>query len=84
VSDIAIAVREGTDAVMLSGESAYGQFPYKAVDVMCTVAKHTEASMLSYAVGGPGPMCLLVLTVCRWVSCTPPEAPPHKPDGGRP
>lgn len=52
VSDIAIAVREGTDAVMLSGESAYGQFPYKAVDVMCTVAKHTEASMLSYAVGG--------------------------------
>jgi pyruvate kinase len=50
VSDIAIAVREGTDAVMLSGESAYGQFPYKAVDVMCTVAKHTEASMLSYAV----------------------------------
>jgi pyruvate kinase len=51
VSDIAIAVREGTDAVMLSGESAYGQFPYKAVDVMCTVAKHTEASMLSYAVG---------------------------------
>jgi pyruvate kinase len=49
VSDIAIAVREGTDAVMLSGESAYGNFPYKAVDVMCTVAKHTEQSMLSYA-----------------------------------
>lgn len=29
VSDISIAVREGTDAVMLSGESAYGKFPYK-------------------------------------------------------
>ena len=50
VSDIAIAVREGTDAVMLSGESAYGKFPYKSVDVMATVAKHTEQSMLSYAV----------------------------------
>lgn len=50
MSDISIAVREGTDAVMLSGESAYGAFPYKAVDVMATVAKHTEQSMLSYAV----------------------------------
>ena len=36
--------------MMLSGESAYGSFPYKAVDVMSTVSKHTEASMLSYAV----------------------------------
>ena len=35
---------------MLSGESAYGKFPYKSVDVMATVAKHTEQSMLSYAV----------------------------------
>ena len=35
---------------MLSGESAYGAFPYKSVDVMATVAKHTEQSMLSYAV----------------------------------
>jgi len=48
VSDISIAVREGTDAVMLSGESAYGKFPFKAVDVMATVASHTERSMLSY------------------------------------
>lgn len=50
VSDIAIAVREGTDAVMLSGETAYGAFPYKSVDVMATVAKRTERSMLSYEV----------------------------------
>lgn len=49
VSDIAIAVREGTDAIMLSGESAYGAFPYKCVDVMTNVARHTEASMLSYS-----------------------------------
>jgi pyruvate kinase len=48
VSDIAIAVREGADAVMLSGETAYGKFPFKAVDVMSTVAKRTERAMLSY------------------------------------
>lgn len=53
VSDIAIAVREGTDAVMLSGETAYGSFPFKAVSVMSTVAKRTEASMLSYRVTLP-------------------------------
>lgn len=50
VSDIAIAVREGTDAVMLSGETAYGKFPYKSVAVMATVAKRTENAMLTYQV----------------------------------
>ena len=50
VSDIAIAVREGADAVMLSGETAYGKFPFKSVDVMATVAKRTERAMLSYQV----------------------------------
>jgi len=53
VSDIAIAVREGADAVMLSGESAYGKFPFKAVQVMSTVAKRTEQAMLSYQVPPP-------------------------------
>ncbi|KAK9797746.1 hypothetical protein WJX73_005517 [Symbiochloris irregularis] len=48
VSDIAVAVREGTDAIMLSGETAYGRFPFKSVAVMATVAKRTESSMLSY------------------------------------
>lgn len=49
VSDIAIAVREGADAVMLSGETAYGAFPFKSVSVMATVAKRTENAMLSYS-----------------------------------
>ncbi len=50
VSDIAIAVREGADAVMLSGETAYGKFPFKAVDVMSTVAQRTESAMLRFSV----------------------------------
>jgi pyruvate kinase len=45
VSDIAIAVREGADAVMLSGETAHGKFPLKAVKVMHTVALRTEATL---------------------------------------
>ena len=45
VSDISIAAREGTDAVMLSGETAYGKFPTKAIGVMHTVSQRTEAAM---------------------------------------
>ncbi|GBF88518.1 pyruvate kinase isozyme, chloroplastic [Raphidocelis subcapitata] len=48
VSDIAIAVREGADAVMLSGETAYGRFPAKTVQVQSTVALRTELSMMRY------------------------------------
>eukprot|EP00775_Hariotina_reticulata_P005143 gene5143-5383_t len=46
VSDIAIAVRESADAVMLSGESAYGKYPFRAVAVQSSVALRTEASMM--------------------------------------
>ncbi|KAG5032369.1 hypothetical protein JHK82_015953 [Glycine max] len=47
VSDIAIAVRQGVDAIMLSGETAHGNFPLKVVKVMQTVALRNEPSVQS-------------------------------------
>ncbi|XP_076928043.1 pyruvate kinase isozyme G, chloroplastic-like [Bidens hawaiensis] len=47
VSDIAIAVRQGADAIMLSGETAHGKFPLKAVKVMHTVSLRTESSSIN-------------------------------------
>jgi len=42
VSDVATAIYEGADAVMLSAESAAGKFPVEAVRTMDSVAKSVE------------------------------------------
>ena len=43
VSDVATAIYEGADAVMLSAESAAGQYPVEAVATMDNVAKSVES-----------------------------------------
>ena len=49
VSDVANAILDGTDAIMLSGESANGDWPVEAVQTMAKIAEETE-KQLSYEV----------------------------------
>lgn len=49
VMDISLAVKEGTDAVMLSGETASGKYPFKCVKTMDTVARKREEYQLKQA-----------------------------------
>ncbi len=44
VTDVANAIYYRTDAVMLSGETAYGNYPIEAVKTMAKIAKEVEAS----------------------------------------
>ena len=44
ISDIANAIYWNTDAIMLSGETAYGKYPVESVETMTKVAKEVEKS----------------------------------------
>ena len=49
VSDVANAIYDGTDAIMLSGESANGDWPVEAVQTMAKIAVEAE-SQLNYEI----------------------------------
>ena len=49
VTDVANAILDGTDAVMLSGETAAGQYPVEAVAMQARIAIETEKYMPAHA-----------------------------------
>ncbi|GHS95012.1 pyruvate kinase [Bacteroidia bacterium] len=46
VTDVANAIYYRTDAIMLSGETAYGKFPVEAVKTMASIAREAELNKL--------------------------------------
>ena len=45
VTDVANAIYDGTDAIMLSGETAAGKYPVEALKTMVNIAKSTESHL---------------------------------------
>ncbi len=45
VSDVANAIIDGSDAVMLSGETAIGKYPVKSLEMMVRITKETEKTL---------------------------------------
>ncbi|HEY4619315.1 MAG TPA: pyruvate kinase [Nitrospirota bacterium] len=52
-SDVANAILDGTDAIMLSGETAVGKYPVEAVSMMDRIAAATESRLFKTLKTGP-------------------------------
>jgi pyruvate kinase len=81
-SDVANAIYDGTDAVMLSGETAVGQYPVEAVRCMAKIAEETEKHLESVDSGFRGqevcpvdrdvdePLAVVACSLARQVGAT--------------
>jgi len=66
-SDVANAILDGTDCVMLSGETAMGKYPVQTVEVMARIAEQAEASVAPRSPNGElsGPDESVAHAACR-------------------
>lgn len=51
-TDVANAILQGADAVMLSGESAMGKYPVESVEMMASIAKEVEPNISPAVLSG--------------------------------
>ncbi|MDC9621222.1 pyruvate kinase PykF [Xenorhabdus sp. XENO-7] len=63
--DVANAILDGTDAVMLSGESAKGKYPIEAVSIMATICERTDRVMNSRIENTKAQKLRVTEAVCR-------------------
>ncbi len=78
-TDVANAILDGTDAVMLSAESAMGLYPVEAVDMLAEIALATEphrprAPFDSRVSDSPGVADLIARSIEQSVACLHPVA----------
>jgi pyruvate kinase len=71
-SDVANAIYDGTDAVMLSAETAAGKYPVEAVEMMAKIVMETESQLLTVPhgaarIGADGPISHVQLSIAETI-----------------
>ena len=75
VTDVANAIYDGTDAIMLSGETAAGKYPVEAVKVMASIAKRIEETLdYNELVRSKGSNNTSVTDAISYATCTTAES----------
>jgi len=71
VTDVANSIIDGTDAIMLSGETAAGKYPIEAVQTMASIAERTERELdYGKSLQGFSGRKITVATAISHSSCT--------------